>query len=138
VKAVIDTNVLLTIISKRSRFRWIFDAIISGKVKICVSTDILFEYREILELKTNSAIAESVLKYIFASPYLKKTDIYYSFNLISKDRSDNKFVDCAISANSFIISNDRHFRELQSIDFPKVNVFTLEEFEKEFKDKILK
>ena len=137
-KAVIDTNVLLTIISKRSRFRWIFDAIISGKVKICVSTDILFEYREILELKTNSAIAESVLKYIFASPYLKKTDIYYSFNLISKDRSDNKFVDCAISANSFIISNDRHFRELQSIDFPKVNVFTLEEFEKEFKDKILK
>ena len=137
-KAVIDTNVLLTIISKRSRFRWIFDAIISGKVKICVSTDILFEYREILELKTNSAIAESILKYIFASPYLKKTDIYYSFNLISKDRSDNKFVDCAISANSFIISNDRHFRELQSIDFPKVNVFTLEEFEKEFKDKILK
>lgn len=136
-KAVIDTNVLLTIISKRSRFRWIFDSIISGKIRICVSTEILFEYREILELKTDSAIAEGILKFIFASPYLEKIDVYYNFNLISIDQSDNKFVDCAISAGSFIISNDRHFRRLKSIGFPKVKVFTLDEFENQYKSKLV-
>lgn len=96
-KAVVDTNVLLTIISKRSRYRWVFDCIISGKIRICVSNEILFEYREVLELKTNASIAESILKFIFASPYLEKTDIYYNFHLISNDQSDNKFVDCAVS-----------------------------------------
>jgi putative PIN family toxin of toxin-antitoxin system len=136
VKAVIDTNVILTIISKKSRYRWIFDYIIVGKIELCVSTEILFEYREILELKTGSVIAENILKFIFASPYLQKTDVYYNFNLISIDQSDNKFVDCAISAGSLIISNDKHFRSLKSIGFPKVDVFTLDEFDFEFKSKI--
>ena len=103
---------------------------------MCVSTDILMEYLEILELKTDRVIAESIFKYIVSSPYLEKTEVYYSFDLISIDQSDNKFVDCAISAGSIIISNDRHFRGLKSISFPSVQVFTLDEFEKEFKSHI--
>lgn len=42
---------------------------------------------------------------------------------------DNKFVDCAITAGAtYIVSNDRHFSELQHYDFPKVDVRTLTEF----------
>ena len=41
----------------------------------------------------------------------------------------NKFVDCAITAGAtYIVSNDRHFSELQHYDFPKVDVRTLAEF----------
>ena len=50
----------------------------------------------------------------------------YRFNLIKADPDDNKFVDCAVIAGAtYIVSNDRHFRELQEYDFPKVNVWAL-------------
>lgn len=53
----------------------------------------------------------------------------YRFNLIKADPDDNKFVDCAVTAGAtYIVSNDRHFRELQQYDFPKVDVRTLTEF----------
>lgn len=137
-KVVIDTNVLVSIISKRSPSRWIFDCIISGIIHICVSTEILLEYKEILQHKTNSAVSENVLEFMSVSPYVQKTDIFYRFNLIEKDNSDNKFVDCAISSDAdCIISNDRHFQILKAVAFPQVNIITLVEFENEFKSKLI-
>ena len=51
---------------------------------------------------------------------------------ITADPDDNKFVDCAVSANAkYIISNDRHFKALDDIDFPKVNILTIHEFKEE-------
>lgn len=53
----------------------------------------------------------------------------FRFNLITADPDDNKFVDCAVTAGAtYIVSNDRHFRELERYDFPKVDVRTLAEF----------
>ncbi|HEY8780533.1 MAG TPA: putative toxin-antitoxin system toxin component, PIN family [Mucilaginibacter sp.] len=130
-KVVIDTNVLVSIISKRSSSRWVFDSIISGKIQICVSTEIILEYKEILQRKTNFAVSENISEFMSVSPYVEKTDIFFRFNLIEKDSTDNKFVDCAISADAdCIISNDKHFQILKTITFPKVNVLTLNEFEK--------
>jgi predicted nucleic acid-binding protein len=38
-------------------------------------------------------------------------------------------VDCAVCANArYIVSNDKHFDILEAIDFPKVDILTLEEF----------
>jgi len=137
VKVVIDTNVLIAIISKRSPFRWIFDSIISGKIQICVSTEILLEYKEILQRKTNLGVAENIVNFISSSPYIENTDIFFKFNLIEKDNTDNKFVDCAISADAVcIISNDKHFQILKTIPFPKVNILTAAEFEKLYKFEI--
>jgi predicted nucleic acid-binding protein len=49
--------------------------------------------------------------------------------LISVDYDDNKFVDCAISAGAkCIVSNDKHFKILKEIDFPKLEVITDDEF----------
>jgi len=49
--------------------------------------------------------------------------------LIAADADDNKFVVCAFAANAdFIITNDRHFDILKTIDFPSIPVFRLEEF----------
>src|ERR1700761_3369229 len=100
VRVVIDTNVLIPIISKRSPSRWIFNAIISGRINICVTTEILMEYREILEYKTNAAVAENILDFIASSPFVEKYEVFYKFNLIEQDSSDNKFVDCAIVSNA--------------------------------------
>ena len=63
------------------------------------------------------------------TPNIEHVNPTYRFNLITVDPDDNKFVDCAIIAGAtFIVSNDRHFAELEQYDFPKVDVRTLPEF----------
>lgn len=133
-KLVIDTNIFIAIIGKKSSFRWIFDCIIQGKIRLCVSNEILFEYREILARKTTEEIAENVIEFLSVSPFVEKTEIYFNFQLISNDQDDNKFVDCAITANAAcLVSNDKHFQVLHKIDFPKVIVLKLQEFEEKYK-----
>jgi len=54
---------------------------------------------------------------------------YYRFDMIKADRDDNKFVDCAIAANAtYIVSDDKHFKPLRHIGFPKLAVLKLMEF----------
>ena len=48
-RIVVDTNVLVAIIGRKSPFRWIFDRILSGDFILCLSNEILTEYAEILE-----------------------------------------------------------------------------------------
>jgi uncharacterized protein len=136
-KLVIDTNIVIAIIGKKSPFRWIFDCLIQGKIKLCVSNEILFEYREILARKTNEEIAENVIEFLSISPFVEKTEIYFNFCLLPDDADDNKFVDCAIAANAeFLVSNDKHFQSLKTIDFPKVTILKLQEFEEKYKKQL--
>jgi putative PIN family toxin of toxin-antitoxin system len=130
-KIVLDTNIFIAIIGKQSPFRWIFDKIIEGSLVLCISNEILLEYREILERKTNEAVANNIVNFLMIHPYVSKIEIFYRFKLISTDEDDNKFVDCAIASNAqFLVSNDRHFDLLKHLDFPQVNIVTLTEFEK--------
>jgi uncharacterized protein len=133
-KVVLDTNILIASIGKKSPFRWIFDCVILGKIILCVSNEILFEYQEILAKKTNKYVAENVVNFLTVSPLTEKIDIYFNFELIQADLSDNKFVDCAIAANAdCLVSNDGHFQVLKTLDFPKVTVMKLAEFEERYK-----
>jgi predicted nucleic acid-binding protein len=76
-RVVIDTNILVSIIGKKSSFRWIFDSIAIGNLEICVSTEIILEYREILERKTNSGVAENISEFLKVSPSVIKTDTFF-------------------------------------------------------------
>ena len=63
------------------------------------------------------------------SPFVELITPFYHFNLITVDPDDNKFVDCAISANAhYIVTNDHHYDVLKDIDFPKVNVVNIQQF----------
>ena len=138
-KIVLDTNILIAIISKKSPFRWIFDSIINGKIILCVSNEILFEYQEILARKTSNEVAENVVNFITVNPFTEKNEIFFNFGLITEDANDNKFVDCAIAANAIcLVSNDKHFQVLKTVDFPKVTIYKLMEFEKKYKKLFLK
>ena len=135
VKAVIDTNVLIATIGRQSPFRWIFDCIIRGNIRLCVSTEILLEYHEILNIKNGPEVADNVMNLITASPFTVRTEVYYDFLLISEDEDDNKFVNCSIASNAIVlVSNDKHFRILKTINFPKVDVLTVNEFEQSYKN----
>ncbi len=136
-KIVLDTNILIAIISRRSPFRWIFDCIIEGKIILCVSNEILFEYQEILTRKANAEVAENIVNFITINPFTEKTEIFFNFGLIKEDADDNKFVDCAIASNALcLVSNDNHFQVLKTIDFPKVIVLKLAEFEAKYKTQL--
>ena len=103
---------------------------------MCVSTDILEEYEEILQRLTDLDTAQLVIELIINNPYTLFLTPYYKFNLITDDPDDNKFVDCAIAANAkYIVSEDRHFDVLKSCSFPKVDVIGLDLFASLLKSK---
>lgn len=127
-RVVIDTNVLLNAILPTSGAYWLFDGVIEGRFTLCVTNEILSEYTEILGRFYGPAVAESFLTALLYSPFVEKVTVYYTFWLIEQDADDNKFVDCAIAANAhYIITNDRHFRALADIPFPKVEVLNPEQ-----------
>lgn len=131
---VVDTNCLLRMIPLRSKYRPAWESFLDGKYIICVSNEIVSEYMEILTAKVSSTFAENIVGAILRSPFVRRFDPQFHFNLIEADPDDNKFVDCAIIANAdFIVSEDSHFRVLKTIPFPKVNVLTLDEFNEELK-----
>ena len=127
---VVDTNCLLRMIPVRSKYRPSWDAFLNEKYIMCVSNDIISEYFEILSQKVSRQFAENIVQAILKNNNVKRLDPYYHFNLVTADPDDNKFVDCAVIANAdFLVSEDSHFKILESIQFPKVNVITLEQFQ---------
>jgi putative PIN family toxin of toxin-antitoxin system len=128
-KLVLGTNCLIQSIPQRSRYHVLWQSFVDGKNKLCVSNEILEEYIEILQRLTDNETAEYVVKTILNSPFVELITPFYHFNLITVDPDDNKFVDCAISANAhYIVTNDHHYDVLKDIDFPKVNVVNIQQF----------
>jgi putative PIN family toxin of toxin-antitoxin system len=131
-RVVLDTNVLLVSISPRSAFRWLFDAFLEEKFTLCVTTEILAEYEEILARESNEKLASLALQLIENAVNTELITRYYKWNLIETDPDDNKFVDCAIAANAhFLVTEDKHFKILEQIPFPKVNILGVEKFRKQ-------
>lgn len=128
-KVVIDTNVLLMSIPRISKYRQIFDALLSAKYELAISESILQEYIEIIGKKTTGQIAQNLAELFSQLNNVTQTEVYFHWDLITADPDDNKFVDCAVSANvQFIVTNDNHFNLLRQIDFPPVAVISADEF----------
>ena len=126
---VIDTNCLLQIIARKSPYRPIWDAFLSGRFDLCVSNDILDEYQEILEQQITQTVAENVVLLILNQRNVRFVDPHFRMGLITADPDDNKFVDCAFAVGAdYLVSEDNHFNVLHSIPFPQLNVVTLDEF----------
>ena len=132
-RIVLDTNCLLQALPSRSPYHKIWSEILAGHVSLCVNTEILNEYEEIIARKTNADIAHNVVEAIARLHTTEFLNVYYHFRLIEADAYDNKFVDCAVAANAeYIVTNDAHFDILKQIDWPKLTVTTIKEFAKQF------
>lgn len=128
-RIVLDTNCLIHCIAKTSPYHHIWLSILDGKYTLCVTTDILNEYAEILEQHTSPVFASLAIEIIATNPFTEFIDTFYNFNLIHSDPDDNKFVNCAITANAkFIVTEDKHFNILKQISFPKVDIIGLDDF----------
>lgn len=108
-----------------------FQGLLNGHFILCVTTDILTEYAEIIDQHMGVLASESVLGVIEYLPNVDLITTYYKFHLL-KDEDDNKFVDCAIAANAhFIVSHDKDFRLLKATEFPFIQVIDTNIFELE-------
>ena len=128
-KVVIDTNVIVSALSSRSKYHWVIELILNEQIEMYVTDEIILEYEEILNQKYSHVACTLFINALKELPNVKYIKVYYNWVLL-KDLDDNKFVDCYVAASAeYLITNDRGFNILSSINFPKVACVALENFE---------
>lgn len=132
-RIVVDTNCLVQIIPHRSRYNALWRAIRRGRYNMCVTTEILEEYEEILARLASPEVARVVLEAIINNPATMFITPYFKFDIIKADADDNKFVDCAVAGQArFIVTEDRHYDVLRGTGFPIVDIIGLDAFMQDF------
>jgi putative PIN family toxin of toxin-antitoxin system len=126
---VIDCNIFVMCITSRSPYHFIYQALIKGKFKLAVTTDILLEYEEILQQKYSVATAHAFITLLNELPNVQHINSHYHWQLITADPEDNKYCDCAIAGQAdHIVTEDRHFDILKNTPFPSINVISIDNF----------
>lgn len=135
-RVVIDTNCLLQVLGAKSKYHFLFESFLQFGYVMCISNEVLLEYEEILRAKASPLAADLFLKVMARSRNVVRKDPYFKWNIITIDFDDNKFVDCAFACRAnYIVTNDKHFREVVDSPFPTFNVITLDEFAEMMKTK---
>ena len=128
-RIVLDTNCLLQSLPSKSPYHKIWADVLCGKISLCVNTEILDEYEEILSQKINIEIATNVVEAIARLHTTVYQEIYVHFGLIQDDEDDNKFADCAAASGAeFIVTNDKHYNILAKTPWPSIKVINIKEF----------
>jgi uncharacterized protein len=129
-RTVIDTNVIVAALSRRSAYHWLIRLLLEEKIELFVTTEIVMEYEEVLKQKYSPLVADYFLLALKELPNVHYIQVYYNWRLLN-DEDDNKFSDCYLAANAeYLVTNDNDFNKLKSLPFPSVNVVNIQEFEK--------
>jgi putative PIN family toxin of toxin-antitoxin system len=96
---------------------------------LCVSTEILEEYEEILQRFYGVETATAVMETLENLPNVMYITRYFRWNVIIADPDDDKFVDCAVAAQAkFIVSEDKHFNVLRKDPNPIIKAIKIADF----------
>jgi putative PIN family toxin of toxin-antitoxin system len=127
---VLDCNVLVICLSSRSPYHSIYQALIKGKFRIVVTTEIVLEYEEIIQRKYGVPTANAFISLLSELPNVKYITSYYQWLLIDKDPDDNKYVDCVVAGRAeYLVTEDQHFNVLKSIAFPQITTLSVDSFQ---------
>ncbi len=126
----LDTNTLLAaLLSQVGASHLILRLILEEKLKLAISTPVLFEYEDVLKRKqilkktnlSNGQVGDILDLLVLLAD---KRSIYFRLRPNLLDENDNLFVECAFTSNSqyLITSNTRdfHFGRLKSHPFKVV------------------
>lgn len=124
---VIDTNVLLSALySNKGASYKLLSIIDSDKFTVNISNTLIYEYEEILKLKSNLEIKhiDSILNYICSIG--KKNKIFYLWRPKLKDSDDDFLLELAVASNSIIVTlNGKDFKPASEFN---IRVMTPKEF----------
>ena len=110
---------------------WIVRDLLNRAFTLCVTTDILEEYEEIIERFLGAETARNFMDFLETLPNVNYVTKHIRWQLITHDPDDDKFADCYLWGNAhYLVTQDKHFNVLKQRDFPKINVINLEEFTK--------
>lgn len=127
INIVIDTNVLLSaMFSNRGASYKLLSMIDSEKFVVNISTTLLYEYEEILKLKSKlgTKYVDSILDYICLIG--KKNSIFYLWRPKLKDIDDDFLLELAVKSSSIIVTlNGKDFKPASEFG---IKVMTPKEF----------
>lgn len=129
---VVDTNVMISALARQSPIAPLFRAIAKGELRLAITSAIVLEYEEIAAERGGPAFAAMVMHWLSlvseSWSTVQQVHPSYQFRVISDDPDDNKFADCAITANAdFIITRDTDYSPLANAGY-KPQPITPEEF----------
>jgi uncharacterized protein len=119
VTVCLDTNVFLQIFGRRQPYPAIVQALLAGRLTLAVSNEILLEYEEITRALAGPERWRDVARFLELLVEIHGNISYYEpqfrFGVITADPDDNKFCDCAITAEAeFVVTDDAHFAALRN------------------------
>ena len=129
---VIDTNVLLQMLSTRHSFHVILEAWSKGQFTWALSNESLLEYEELAVPRVGLLRWREFMKAMELVDTIHRNVRHISptfrFHLPHSDPDDQKFADCAIAAEAdYIITSDHHFDALRDSGY-KPQPITPKEF----------
>ncbi len=128
IKAVYDTNILVSaFIGKGAPYKAL-DAVFEGKVRLILSPDIMLELEDVLsrpKFRYDEKQVRKILTIIFQASQIVEPDIY--LDIVKEDPSDNRIIEAAISGRAkYIVTGDSHLLNLKEID--KIKTIPVREF----------
>ena len=99
-RIVLDTNILWISIPPSSPSNWLVRDLLNRKYTLCVTTDILEEYEEIIEKFLGVKTSQNFMEFFDALPNIEKVTKHIRWQLITQDPDDDKFADCYLWGNA--------------------------------------
>jgi len=133
----VDTNVMLSAMARQSPLAPLFKAILTGQIHLAVSVPILLEYEEIAAERGGAAFASKLMLWLSLVLQRQGSDLVnpaFQFHLIPADADDNKFADCAVTANAdYVVTDDMHFASLANKGYRAQPITPLEFIQRHIK-----
>jgi uncharacterized protein len=118
-RAVLDTNIILASIARKSQFRIIIDKLYNQEYELVISNSVLLEYEEKLIDFFSEDTANNFINTLLVLPNVIQIEPLF-FSRLLPDDDDNKFLDIYYSGKAdFLVTDDRHFSILHKISLPE-------------------
>ena len=130
-KIIIDTNIIVSsLISKSYPFKLISEIVLNSKAELCLSSEVLDEYLEVLLRKKFLKFTNFTDNTTLILNYIQKySSLYYPNKKVDllKDKSDNKFLELAyVSSADFLITGN--FNDFNLKEFHTTKIVSAKEF----------
>jgi len=129
-RIVLDTNVIISAFGWKGIPHQIIRKCIEGHFELYLSPELISEIKRVLAYPKFNFTRDETDE--FLSILLEAANIVepgIAINSVSPDPSDNRLLECAITADcEYIISGDKHLLELK--EFENIKILSPEEFRK--------
>jgi len=128
-RAVFDTNVLVSSALKRGKPRELWNSVLKGKITLAISSELLSEFDEVVSRPRLKRYLRKHRLAKFRRILLQNANVYKiktRFSQITPDPDDNIVLETAYSAKAdYLVSGDKHLLDLR--EFKGIKIVSVDE-----------